>query len=82
MFVMPSYRGCGVGEELVNVVVSHCISVRLRAMEMTVNIVEEGARKLCERLDWNMEQMKFTSVLGVLKLEQYLYRKPCSYENE
>ena len=79
---MPSYRGCGVGEELVNIVVGHCDTVRLRAMEMTVNIVEEGARKLCERLDWNMEIMNFRTVLGVLKTEQYLYRKPCNFEKK
>ena len=78
LFIIPSYRGGGLGEELVNVAVSQCIQNRLRAVEMVMDSLEEGARKMCENQEWNMENMSLKNILGPIKIDQYRYRKPCS----
>ena len=75
LYVLPEYRGGGLGEELLNTALSHSKTTGLRAVEMLIDDVEDGARKLCERQDWTLESIESKSVFGIFKLELYRYRK-------
>ena len=77
LFVLPACRGGGLGAELVTVALGHCREAGLRAVEMSFDGVEEGARKICEEQDWSLESLGQKKTLGVFSLETYTYRKPC-----
>ena len=75
LYVLPDYRSGGVGEELLNTALHHSKKMGLRAVETLIDGVEEGARRLCERQDWNLESIESKLVFGVFKLEIFRYRK-------
>ena len=77
LFVLPACRGGGLGAELVTVALGHCVEAGLRAVEMSFDGVEEGARKICEEQDWSLERLGQKKTLGIFSLETYTYRKPC-----
>ena len=75
--MLPACRGGGLGAELVTVALGHCVEAGLRAVEMSFDGVEEGARKICEEQDWSLERLGQKKTLGIFSLETYTYRKPC-----
>ena len=75
LYVLPDYRGGGLGDELLTTGLSHSKTAGLRAVEMLIDGVEDAARKLCERQDWSLESIESKSVFGIFKLEMFRYRK-------
>lgn len=76
LYVIPSLRRNGIGQELVSHAWAHCRK-HLRAVELVVMEHQVEARRFIESQEWNMISVTEERLVPLVRQDRIVYRRPC-----